>query len=365
MTSLLCVPGQALAQEEQPTQPETPSQVAEPSEPADMPAAVRLLLPACAQDLVEQEQVVEALIVELIEDEVTVGGSGSEGTPPESTAVIVVDAPSCERAFLVVTLRRESGEAAPPETVDLTDRPFPDRARLLALALAELIRSSWPALSRREPPPEPATGDEEPPPPATPAPCVPSPCPPAVRPPPPPPRPSRFFGELMLDGRLYPSFQGMGVGGRLALWLRLVSGVPLLLGLDGGYRYGEASNDQGEVTSHHAFGALVVIVEGGSPTIRGHAGLRLELGRAWLIGAPADPKEWGGGRLDGFVLTPTLTVGARIALGRGMWVVAAFEVGYVAYGLEPMNNEDQRLKGGLGGMVAGLSLGVAYWPRSR
>jgi hypothetical protein len=345
---------------------------AEPEEEPALPSTVRLLLPACPATLFDRAVFMEALTVELIEDGVVVGGDGSEASPSRPSALITVDALSCERPILVVVLRRDQGGATSPETVDLTDRPHQDRARLLALTLAELVRSSWPSLAPTMSSPRSESSDRSDGALPTPAPlgdrdtCTTNPCPPVEIPVETTFRRSRLFGEVQLDARLYPSFHGSGIGARLGGWLRLSRELPFFLGLDGGYRFGEIAEELGQVVSHHVFGGLLVVVEGGGDVVRGHIGARLELGWARVTGLPLDDRA-AGGRRDWPILTPTVSAGARFALGRGLWMVSTVEVGYVAVGLDVRVDDvsvEGHRAGGFGGMVIGLSVGVSYWPWS-
>lgn len=323
-----------------------------------MPELARLLLPACEGQAVAPAELIDALGLELQGHGIRLNepAADHDGTP--AVAILALDAPECQQSSLVIRVIAPATGRATEEQVTLDDIPQSDRARILALTIAELLERSWAELVAPPPRPEP------PPPPSV------EPTPPEATAPEPrveddpggdetepqPSPPPRLLLGLTGGVEAYPLFAGALFGPAVQANLRLSRTVPLRLALELGYRFGGATDELGTIDTHRTGGAVSLLVAGHWERLLGEVGARLDLAWVRAVGEAAD-QSTGAATLDGALVTLAATADLGLRLTRMLWLLASIQVGYVVHGLEVL--ADSHRLGGVGGPVIGAQVGLA------
>lgn len=244
--------------------------------------------------------------------------------------------------------------------VDLGDVPTSGRPRALALAVAELLRSSWTELATAPSPPAPAPEPSPPPslrrvlvqrlraalPPLEP------PAPPPVR------QPSVWSLGASMSLQSFPSANAALLGGR-AVVTHLLRALPLRLRLDLGATAGTAFDPLGEIDLQLATTGVSLGIVGGSERFAFEIGPRIELGWAWVQGRPSVAGVRGETGDAGTVLGSLLaTLRARVT-NRG-WLVLDVTVG--ASLREITITSGTMRTAGITGPALGLGLGFVVSP---
>lgn len=336
--------------------------------PERSPRRARLDLPFCPEPLFDRENLLAQLRLELL-------GLGVElTTDGESNFSINIDAPDCNPEDLLLRLEDSDRARQEQASLSLADRPVEERARVLALAVAELFRAlstdaevelqpARDAETRAEDGSEneqPTSGDATDPrldeerlrqivraeieeartdrSPRRETPEF---------------RRGAFDTALMLRG--YPLRNGVLFGGVVRLLFQPSERAPLLLTLSGDYGHGGGSANRGDVITQAAGGAIGFGVIGQLPRLAGRLLARLWMGRGWTEGVTSlegVSTASGSSFLLELSLAGTLTVHisprARLLFGAS--------VGYVLVGLVPTS--EGREVGGIAGPSFGLELGV-------
>lgn len=338
------------------------------------PARARLRLPACPFLPFDRDDLIATLRVELLDHgtELQPDDQGVD-SDPGAVALVSVDAPTCVGTEIRIRVADEATGQAAETSLGLSDRALEERARILALAIAELLRSSWRDLHAAtfEPPLSPGReAVAEPAPPTQVAPAQPGPDLEALR------REAGASALEELDRRerlalaqlhavrvtatlqasAFPMVHGGLLGVRAGASLRLHRRLPLRLDLDLGYGFGGASTQIGDIDVHSLLGGVGLLFDGGSSRVRGVVGPRLELGWGWAIGAPEAPGVLGG-KVDGFVLSVVLDGGVHVRLATRLWLLVHVIAGWTPVSLEPL--AEGLLIGGIGRAVLGARIGLA------
>lgn len=337
-------------------------------EGAAAPARARLLLPACDPQPFGAEALVSALRLELLAEGVELGPVSDADEVAGPPAIVVVDAPSCSAAEVVVRVEHAGSGRSASSTLDLEDRPAEDRARVLALSIAELLRTAWPGLvtppAPAEPTPPPLAAVDRPRTTARPTSAGEIAGAEAFRilgtrvPADEEPGPPWRLGGLV-SAALYPRFGGSFFGGGLAAALRLAPRLPIWLDIEGLYRWGGGTDPAGVVETHLATAALSVLVAASVGRLLASLGPEVELGWAWASGHPHDLGVEARS-VDGFVLTVAARFALWIPLARGLAGTVDVAAGWAVVGVAP--RVLGHAVGGVSGPMVGLDLGLAYEP---
>jgi hypothetical protein len=328
-----------------------------------MPARVRFEAPACAEAPFDVSAFVALLQIELREGGVgwTSSDDVAQGDPSLASIALEIAPCNANTRAIGVTVQAASTGKSVRRAVSIGDAPAPLRARLLALAVAELVRSSWseigmapvtapPVLAR---PAAPALVPIFVPtlPPAALA--VEPVAPPTAAPPPSPPRVhlSAAFEARALVGHL------AAEGGRLGASIALSSRVPLRLTLDGGALFGTRFDRLGSIDVVFGSGALGLV--GQLPIARAivELGPEIELGGVWARGHAFDPAvaEAAG---SAFIVATSFGATVRGRLGDRVWLSAALRGGAVLRGAELL--AETREAGGFTGAMLGVRAGLGF-----
>lgn len=238
-------------------------------------------------------------------------------------------------------------------TIDLSAAPPNARPRLLALALAELLFTSWTELE------------------VTPRPAV----PPAG---PPPPPQARQAARLLVRHRMPPALRPLA-GVRLlglAACQGFFSGAGVLWGgglrVGGDHRYhlgwaadllshhGENGNTLGALSTDTLSIGAVLSLHREFRRLAVRAGAGVRAGATRLGGQPQDPQQAAGGALWGAFAGPLAALSATLALPHRLALELSLEGGYEAY---PVGG---RVAGkrviAVEGPFLGLQLGIGMFP---
>jgi hypothetical protein len=324
----------------------------------------RLLLPVCPDPPFDAENLAALLRIELLGLGVELGEGGGD-----DSLNIVVDAPACLPSVIELRIEDSAHEALSQRRLSFIDRPFDERGRVLALAIAELMREALAAppeeiemipeedgeeeeeveaveedrtnldeeqvrraialeveralAARRSPRPEPE------------------------------PRRGELGASLVLRG--FPVNSGALLGGQVRLLFRLSERAPLILTLDGEYGSGGGSARRGEVGTQAAGGGVGFGLTGSSGRLDGLITARLWMGRGWTQGFTTleDVATAGG---SSFLLDLSLAAALRIRLFPRVRMRVGLALGYVVVGLVPLS--EGREVGGFAGPSFGLDLGI-------
>lgn len=349
---------------------------AEQSQP--LPRRARLLLPALCSELpFDQEELISTLRVELLGNGTELRDHGEEVEFGE-VVVLAVDTPTCAPAGMLIRVEDPATGRRLERHIDVTDRQRSERARIIALSLAELLVESWSRLVDESPTVGEAieSGESEPDSASEPE----SPDEVEER----DPIDELALRELILEEALlrleareeeaqrrvrrtmltvsmvvrsFPVVQGGQLGGGLGLDLQLSQRFPLQLAFDVGYGYGGGTSELGDIEVHSVVGGLSLLFASRARTARGVIGPRAEIGWAWARGRDrGDVEDVVEGRVDGPTVAVGLTGGGRFRLSDRLWLSVDGQVGWYVVGLEPL--VDERSLGGVARALLGLSIGL-------
>jgi hypothetical protein len=270
---------------------------------ATTPFHLALVRPSCAANSIDFTAFAAMLRVELG----TFGTAtidlvlDAESAPASDATVLTLEFVPCgESSSRVVVRAVDASERDVRErTVDLTDTEASSRTRVLALAVAELLRGATSA-------------------PAAPRPHAEMPPPPVVQRPV-PPRVARsipllrFRALASVEARAIPRFALFTFGGRAGLAITSTR-TPLRATFAVGTLYGTASSELGSIHTSMAFGSLGGAAVWTAPSCEFALGPRVEVGAAWASGEPIDASVHAATIIGPVV---TLAVDAQFALRVG------------------------------------------------
>lgn len=313
---------------------------------AEVPPRVELLVPACAGPI-DWRALEAALRIEL--------RSMASDVGPDAPARLVLSA-SCDASATeleVELVHRESGRSA-RRPLQLGDRRDPERLRVLAVGLSEIVRAAWSEVATPPPaPPATPTREEieaivasavrssprpEPPPPSAPEPIEPG-----------------TFVDVALATTAFVGASNATVDLRLGLSLALTA--LLRLGLEVGGGIGWAAGDLGDALVARAGGAVAFRLAYVSDELTVEAGPRVDAGFAHAEGvAPESGVRIDS--LDAFALALGIDLRARFALGSLVHLLAGAEIGAAVAGIDA-RADGRRVTAELGPRFA-LSAGVSF-----
>jgi hypothetical protein len=332
------------------------------------PTAARLLLPACDALPFDREALVSVLGVELLASSVVLQ-TGQAAPVPGGEVLIVVDVPGCGAGGRRVDVRVERPGSGPSaaRSLEVTEQSGPVQSRVLALAIAELLRTELERPAAGSSPsaagPE-ATGPIEPEP---------------ARPPPPVRqagalerdvvlRPSRPAGDgrpqvlvdALIESRVFAGFGGGQIGFRVGASMP-IRRIPLRLDVDLGGWYGLGFDPLGSIDIGTLLLGATLAWAGGSEALGVEVGPRVELGWGRAAGRAADSSSTRGESFDALVSTLTVRAALRARLGALVALLVDVQVGYVLSGLEA--RADDRRAAGVGGPVIAVGVGLSFLSR--
>lgn len=326
------------------------------------PRTASLLLPTCDPPPFSVEEVLSILRVELLSAGVTLGPRG-EG----AHALFIVDSPDCSPLELFVRLEHSVTSRTTEERLDLADRPVGDRGRVLALALAELLRARWAELSeqRDQEPPEPTERSVEP---ETETLNI-----DALRTAvvddvfeellereDAQPRPGfrRFGLGAALSTNIFPKVNGTLIGARLLFSVALSREIPLQLVIDGSFGHGGGSARRGDVVTWSATGGLALLYVFDRDRFQGAIGPSLELGYAKTEGRTTLPDVGTG---EGGTLIVDLGALLEVSFLFTSWagIFGGLALGYMVKGLVPLSEGYE--VGGVAGPSVKLEIGMRFF----
>jgi hypothetical protein len=302
----------------------------------------------CALPPVDVQAFLGLLDIELGDD-----GAVMATMEDETLPYVDVDLGACEPGAreIKVAAGNPATKKTVRRTVAIADTPAPARPRLLALAVVELLRASWPELARNdppkvEPPPAPAVAPAEKREPAPEAPRAEAP-------------PSRVGLWLAFDGRWSvgigqptTAIDGARVGASIALpprSLRLIADV--------GAGYGHGSDPLGNIDLVVASGALGLAGDLSIGSAHLELGVVIEPGAAWAAGRASNPKDHGAKVVD-FVLTTSALATLRAPVKDRVSLLVTAAAGPVLRGAQLLANGHST--GGVAGGLVGLRAGVGF-----
>lgn len=296
---------------------------------------------------------VDLLRVELKADGIDVELDGSVQDTPTLAATPDVCTDAAHGASVV--FRR--GEQTLERHVDLTDVAGNARARVLALAAAELLREAFasPPTSTPTPPPNAPVRSVElhvvldPSPPSAIA--------PSSRPVSPPAAAHAFTISLAGEARALPAGPAGLFGARAGIAAPL--GRTFVLSVDAAFGRGASRDVLGEVSAFVAGGSVGVAVAAGPDALRIHAGPRLEV--AWAhVDAAAATLSTAAFSADSALALLTLSATAHVLIGSGLHVLVGVDAGATLKGFEA--RADGRTVTGFVGPLLGVRIGFAWSP---
>jgi hypothetical protein len=342
----------------------------EASETAAMPARVVLSPPSCNEALVG-ETLLRMLRVELAGDGVERVELATPGGEDEvALARVSIEAARCEpgASEFLVTVDDVATRKSVRRAVDLSDVPTANRARALALAVAELVRASWLELTLPDVPSVTAP--------------VPQPVRDAVRlraaaGATPGARGGRGTARwiplvgLALEGRTFLSAATNAAGFRAVVGVTPPWGGDTLrvrLRLDGGVAFGNGASLLGDVGVTLATGALAVTFGRGT-TVGFECGPRVELGAVYVRGDITPGRDATGITADadaGFIASVGALAALRGRFGSALTASLEAELGWVFGGIDAravdrVSGSDVRAAGVFGPSV-GIRLGFGWEP---
>lgn len=331
-----------------------------------MPPRASISLPICDDPPFDPTDFLAQLRVELLNDGVEIG---STQVRSDVEALITVTSPNCSDMHAAVRIDHwGTGEHIERE-LDLYDQLDSDRNRVLALAIAELLRNSWSDLddpqeedtNQPEPAPNVNTEISEPPPPsALETGTVDS----AEEPPletqqqdePPNEFNRRFLLGAHTGIRLFPRYDGSFFGGRLFFDILLSRRVPFHLVTDIGYESGGGWDQFGQVEAKIVTGSLTLRFQGGSHRVQGAFGFQAELGWGWVQGIPGALRILPGSG-DGLLFNLSATGTLLVSLMTRLWFVVEIVAGGSIVGIDSQSVDYH--VGGLAGPLFTTSIGLA------
>jgi hypothetical protein len=344
-----------------------------------LPARAVLVLPECGDLPFDREALVSVLGVELLESGVALSvGSGEGAAPAEGVAVIVVEVPECGAGGRLVSVRIEhpgSGLSA-SRALEVSEQARPVQSRVVALAIAELLRAEWEALEPDRPQPVPA--EEAPGAARTEVPTNALAAPGAV----PEPREVRQAPavergaeavssrrrrtlrtvlDVVIDARAFAGFGGAQIGSRIGASFPL-GRAPLRLDVDVGGWYGLGFDPLGSIDVATVLAGATLSWSRGGDALGFTIGPRVELGWGRAAGRAADAAPPRRDSFDAVVSILTLRAALRARLNPRVLLLVDGQVGYVLAGIEA-RSVDRRATG-VGGPVIALGIGLSIERRA-
>jgi hypothetical protein len=165
--------------------------------------------------------------------------------------------------------------------------------------------------------------------------------------------------DVLLDVRGFIGYGGAQIGGRIGASFQL-SRAPLEVGLDAGGWYGVAFDPLGSVDIISTTAAFSLLWTNRRADFNAGIGPRVELGWGRGAGRPDDADAVWGESFDAFLSIITLRAVARVRLSRLVLLLVDLQGGYVLSGIEA-RAADRRATG-IAGPVIAIGLGVAIEP---
>lgn len=333
----------------------------EPSSPA-IGAGIRL--PECAESIFDGQALIAQLRIELLDARVELGQGET------NVLEIVIGAPQCAPEEIIIRVTHLTARYSLESRAELSDRPFEERGRVLALLIAEQVRTILTDVAIPEPEgveteasddgSQGGGGDDS----------LPEIDEERIRQiasdevtralaelQSPPPLPRRVTLGVAVGLRGYPVYDGSTFGGEIHLSFRPVRRIPVVLTVDGGFFQGVAQMPRGDVLSRMAGGGLGFAYSDRASRIGGEIGARLWLGRGWVEGWAA--LDGVGEDSDSGLVIEVMATSAfrfRFVPGSRVWMRIGATVGYVIMGLAPTSGGV--VVGGNAGPCFGLDIGI-------
>jgi hypothetical protein len=303
----------------------------------------------CALPPVDVQSFLGLLDIELGDD-----GAVMATMEDDTLPYVDVDLGACEPGAreVKVAAGNPATKKSVRRTVAIADTPAAARPRLLALAVVELLRASWPELARSDSPKvEPAPTAPAVRPAETPAPPTEAPRPEAS--------PSRVSLWLAFDGRWSvgigqptTAVDGARVGASIALPRRA-----LRLIADAGAGYAHGSDPLGNIDLVVVSGALGLAGDLAIGSAHLELGVVIEPGAAWGSGRASSAKDHGSAVLD-FVLVTSALATLRAPVKDRVSLLVTTIAGPVVRGVQLLANGHSA--GGFSGGILGLRAGVGF-----
>jgi hypothetical protein len=319
---------------------------------------------------------VSALRVELAQDgvvSVDVVGPVAPVDHDAALALVAIETPCGWGASeLGIDVHNAATSKSVQQRLTLYDVDVAARPRMIALAIAEILRDSWAGLALADAPAasapksEPERGVPSPPPSIRPAAATSAaartgtaatPSVGEVAPSGAPVSPPRTFLAVALEGRVFPSYSTGLLGPRAELSLPVVRHIPVRLRADAGAAFGSAHDPLGDVDMALASGGVALTYSAEGPFLRSELGPKIEVGWATAQGVPMGATVEGS-RANAAVVTASILAAISTHLRADWWSALAVEVGGTTAGLDA--RADMRRAAGVGGLMLGVRLGVAY-----
>jgi hypothetical protein len=291
----------------------------------------------------------ELLRVELASDGIRV--SSADASPPSESSVVAVEPASCDQAAQTAALTFVSGNVRLTRTLDLADVEPIARPRVVAIALADLIRSGI----------------------ATQAPT-----PPAARTQPlhldvhiqleatPPkelsaPAPSRSLALLAAgETKLFARGNTGLFGARAGAELQPLREAALLI--DAGALAGSARDPLGEISETVATLGVSLLGTGRTHAVSFGVGPRVEAGLGWVRGHASGPQASASSATSPLVLFAVSAI-ASLPIRAPLSAFLSLDAGTSLYGFSARAN--QRVVSDLGGPMLSVRVGFLWSPVSR
>jgi len=295
------------------------------------------------------------LYVELLDSGLGLLGRDGDGRQAD-TGLVVLDIPACDVPEIYVLVHFPESGRSLGQHYDLSGQSAPERARNLAIAIAELVDGTLglPAPQAVAPAPAP-----EPAPDVTRA-GVFAPLDVSLQ----PMRRPAWSVRVLAGVQAYPTTTGQLYGLQVGGLLRPSRSVPLRIALDASYRFDQDTSALGTISVRSAAGELALLYSGEAGRrstgtgfgVGWDLGLRIALGWAWVRGVPSDQDSVIGNEGGAFVAIAWVQGAFRMCLAGSTWLVLDLQAGYVLSGFEVQAGDD--LTGGQSRLALGLGIGL-------
>jgi hypothetical protein len=338
---------------------------------ADEPAVVRVVVPGCDANAFDTDAFARSIALELRADgvsKVDVVAERGPAAPATWVATISLEASPCSEQArdIDVVIVDELTLKTVERRLSVDDLARGARARVLALAAAELLRASWSELRLADTPrgtlPVPpsvhlavmaddaARVPTAPPTPAAPVPPSPSTTPDEAS------RAAPFVrADVALESRFFPAYGTALVGPGVAVSLGAAARVPLRLQLGARALFGTSYDPLGSVAVHLVTGGAAVVLAHQAGPVDVEVGPHLEVGWAQAAGSAATAGTTTGSG-SAAVVDASVMLALRVTLGGPYWASIAGDAGEVIRGLNA--EASGRRAAGVGGPVAGVAIGL-------
>jgi hypothetical protein len=284
----------------------------------------------------------ELLRVELASD--GIGVRSADASLPAESAVVAVEPASCDQAARTATLRFVSGNIRRTQTLDLADVEPIARPRVVAIALADLIRSSITAQA-----PAPPTAPTEPPhsdlhmqreasPPKQ----------------PPAPAPARALfaaAETKVFSRGNAALLGVRGGAQVQPI------APATLAIDAGALAGSAQDTLGDIRETLATLGVSLLGTGRTHGVSFGIGPRVEAGLGWFRGHAVGPLASASSATSPLVFLAVSAM-ASFPIRAPLSGLISLDAGTSLYGFSA--RADQRVVSDLGGLLLSVRIGFLW-----